>query len=93
MGLKVWKPDGTLTFDSASRPGRITGVHVIPGPSSGSASLSGSISISVGPGKTPFAVGYPYGRVLGGGWLSGSTYNYSADVYAGGGLVIIVGER
>ena len=90
MGLKAWRPDGSVLFDTASRPGRITGRTSHDGP----ATVTQTVAVPVSAGKSPWLTVFPWGRVFGTAFDNGNgTWTYSLTIEAGATALVCWGDR
>ena len=89
-GLQIWRPDGSVLFDSASRPGRVTGSATHNGP----AVVIQTIAVPTGPGKSPWMAVFPWGGVTGSATNNGNgTWTYNLTVPGGATAIVYWGER
>lgn len=89
MGLKIWRPDGSVLFDTFSIPGRIIGTTTHTGPGG----VTQTISVTAGPGKSSWMLVFPWGDVRGGCFNNGDgTWTYSLTIAADATVQIYWGD-
>ena len=90
MGLRIWRPDGSVLFDITSRPGRITGTAAHSGPGT----VTQTIGVPTGPGKRSWMSAFPWGDVRGGCFDNGDgTWTYSLTLAADATVQVYWGDR